>query len=321
MYTIPSLKEYAAQTKNNSKQVQQIPTTSVQQIPKTINKKKLAVGVAAGLGVTALVVGGLLYKHKIDSTKIKNLPEHIDFKCGETLEEAIEFGKKNLGIKKYRGFKEADLDVLNWVNEGLVNVNNVTKGKSAMPRKIVYENLKDAAGGMNCYGTMRINKEEIELTKEFVEDCYKKRNFKDSDKVLKILHSKKNFKYWQKLLPCVIIAEGKQKTLKLRTCSQFSVIYHEMGHLQHAKNIDENIYFALGGLLSKEEITPEAQKLLDLFNSKIDVAKSVSEYAATTPLEFVAECFSKIIDEKTMNKTLLSPEARELYTKLGGVAV
>lgn len=73
-------------------------------------------------------------------SEAKKLAEHIDFKKAETIEEAINFGKKNLGIKKYIGFQSNDVELLNWINEGLVNVSNKMKGKAKMPK------------GVGCYG-------------------------------------------------------------------------------------------------------------------------------------------------------------------------
>lgn len=73
-------------------------------------------------------------------SEAKKLAEHIDFKKAETIEEAITFGKKNLGIKKYIGFQSSDVELLNWINEGLVNVSNKMKGKAKMPK------------GVGCYG-------------------------------------------------------------------------------------------------------------------------------------------------------------------------
>ena len=36
----------------------------------------------------------------------KQLAEHIDFQEAKTIDEAIEFGKKHLGVKSYKGFEE-----------------------------------------------------------------------------------------------------------------------------------------------------------------------------------------------------------------------
>lgn len=71
-------------------------------------------------------------------TEAKKLAESIDFKPAQTIEEAIEFGKKHLGIRSYTGFEAKDIEVINWVNEGLVNTSNKMKGSLRMPKDIVY---------------------------------------------------------------------------------------------------------------------------------------------------------------------------------------
>jgi hypothetical protein len=61
--------------------------------------KKVTFGLA---GITALT-SFIISKLKLNK---KNLPEHIDFQEAKTLKEAVDFGKKYLGIKSYKGFKE-----------------------------------------------------------------------------------------------------------------------------------------------------------------------------------------------------------------------
>lgn len=76
-------------------------------------------------------------------TEAKKLAESIDFKPAQTIEEAIEFGKKHLGIRSYTGFEAKDIEVINWVNEGLVNTSNKMKGQLRMPKDIVYTDQLD----------------------------------------------------------------------------------------------------------------------------------------------------------------------------------
>ena len=99
-------------------------------------KQKFVTGAVVTGALTAAV---LLMRGKVGAAnkEIKALAEHIDFAPAKTIEEAINFAKTNLGIKKYSN--NMPLDVMNWVNEGLVNVNNATKGKAKMPNIIRYE--------------------------------------------------------------------------------------------------------------------------------------------------------------------------------------
>jgi len=59
-----------------------------------------------GIAASALKFLGFLPSAK------KSAP-HIDFAPAGTIEEGLKFGRKNLGIKKYEGFNDEDLDVLN----------------------------------------------------------------------------------------------------------------------------------------------------------------------------------------------------------------
>lgn len=97
--------------------------------------KKAKWGIAGGIGVGALIA---FYIAKGKFTEAKKLAESIDFKPAQTIEEAIEFGKKHLGIRSYTGFEAKDVNVINWINEGLVNTSNKMKGNLRMPKDIVY---------------------------------------------------------------------------------------------------------------------------------------------------------------------------------------
>ena len=114
-----------------------IPQTQTTQ---SVEPKGLSTSAKVGIGaaaVGAITIGVLLAKGKF--SQAKQLAENINFKKAETVEDAIKFGQENLGIKNYSGFETADLDVLNWINEGLVNVSNKLKGKAKLPKKILYE--------------------------------------------------------------------------------------------------------------------------------------------------------------------------------------
>ena len=98
-------------------------------------KKKtgLSNGAKAGIGVgilTAIGVAAALIRKGNVKEAVK-LAEHIDFTEAKTLDEAIKWGKEHLGIKRYLDID--NLEVVNWINKGLVDVNNFMKGKAKMP--------------------------------------------------------------------------------------------------------------------------------------------------------------------------------------------
>ena len=108
---------------------------------KSIKKINLKKAFLIGLAAAGLIAGGIFLKKKFDASKIKDfrtLAKNIEFKPAETLDEAIRFGKEALGIEEYMYFTEANLDVVNWVNEGLVNTRNAAKGRVIMPKYIAH---------------------------------------------------------------------------------------------------------------------------------------------------------------------------------------
>ena len=93
----------------------------------------IGLGIAAALTATALLLRGKVGAAKEEVVK---LAEHIDFTPAKTTKEAIEFAKTKLGVKNYDD--SMPLDVMNWVNEGLTNINNVRKGKAKLFDTIGY---------------------------------------------------------------------------------------------------------------------------------------------------------------------------------------
>ena len=103
------------------------------------DKKKLSTGTKVGIGVgiaTLATIAFFVAKGRI--SEAKTLAEHIDFKSAQNIDDAIKFGKENLGIKSYDGFGTNDLDAINWLNEGFVNVSNKMKGKLRMPKHVIF---------------------------------------------------------------------------------------------------------------------------------------------------------------------------------------
>ena len=106
------------------------------------NKKKLSTKVSVGIlgGIATLATVAFLIA-KAHSSEAKKFTKHIKFTPAQTLQDAIKFGTENLGIGSYGGFTEKDLDAINWVNEGFVNVSNKMNGKLQMPRHVSFENF------------------------------------------------------------------------------------------------------------------------------------------------------------------------------------
>ena len=61
-------------------------------------KKKVSTKAAVGIGAGILTIGGIIagaILSKVKTLKPANFAEHIDFKPAQTMQEAIEYAKKN----------------------------------------------------------------------------------------------------------------------------------------------------------------------------------------------------------------------------------
>lgn len=100
------------------------------------NNSKIAA--IAGSIVGLAIIAAFIIK-KNSSCVVKKIAQEINFEPAKSLDEAIKFGKENLGIKTYSGFEKGDIDAINWINGGLTNVANKYCGsKVKMPRIIEY---------------------------------------------------------------------------------------------------------------------------------------------------------------------------------------
>ena len=110
--------------------------------------QKWAIGLGSALaGIIA--AGVLISKHETgkltklynEKMQLVNLAEKIDFKEAKTVDEGIKFAKDVLKIGEVGdGFT---LDAINYANKGLVDVANANKGHLFMPKKLIFEELKE----------------------------------------------------------------------------------------------------------------------------------------------------------------------------------
>lgn len=156
MQSIEGFQNFIAQTQKTGSNPSYTPKVSLEQEPDQVNisnkntdtnkkmsaKKKILIGVGAGL--TALGAAAcVLLSVKKGKLKPANFSEFIEFRPAETMEEARKFAMENFKIKKYD--LGDNLEVANWFNEGLTNLNNQFKGKAHMPRSIKLGDLPEGA--------------------------------------------------------------------------------------------------------------------------------------------------------------------------------
>ena len=158
------------------------------------DNKKLStnakIGIGAGiLSVAGLVAAAIFMKGK--TLKPANFAEHIDFKPAQTMEEAVEFAKKHLGVEKF-DFGN-DVEMANWVNEGLTNISNRFKGKANMPKELRWENATEMANYKDFIALCDSGKATISFNKNYIDNSVS--NFKELvEEVLK--PSRKNDKIY-----------------------------------------------------------------------------------------------------------------------------
>ena len=236
---------------------------------------------------------------------INRLKKNIDFVPAKTIEEAVNFGKNILGVKNYDGFTKSDVDVVNWINNGLVHINNATKGKAKMPSEILYRDKiaqsDDLIGGaMNAYGKLFISKDYIKTIKYIVRGYFEE--IENRADFVKKIDEKQNFARWMTAFVKIVnmVPEIAEEVGREAYTATYSLISHEMGHLQHCVN-------------TKSNLVDLKTNLADIFSKSKHIAARVTSNAAKSPTEFVAECFAQMIDGIKLDDDIM-----RLYKKLGG---
>ena len=98
------------------------------------------------------------------------------------MEEAVAYAKKHLGVEKF-DFGN-DVEMANWVNEGLTNISNRFKGKANMPKELRWENATEMANHKDAIAFCNSGKARICFNKNSIDNSVSK--FKELvEKVLK----------------------------------------------------------------------------------------------------------------------------------------
>ena len=204
-----------------------------------------------------------------------------EFIPAKSIQEAIQYGKNSFGIKEYKGFSDSDLDTLNWFNEGLFNLRNIMKKSPFIaPEKIIcFETLEGdtmiEVDGNKLLFSKRCFDEYIDFVKKEILNSDLTPEEKEEKLSL-------NLTYLSQLYDTRYDGEFVMK-------SPYSLVYHEMGHIQHKNNIGDALFKQITKS-PKSKLSKIVQDYVNLFNkNKITVAERVSDYAGANILEFVAE--------------------------------
>jgi len=120
-------------------------------------------------------------------------PTHITYKKAKTLEEAVEYSKKQLGISR---FDVPDLELANQINYTLVKAYNKTGGKIHVPKNVEYKPIQTPDGHnpiaqMHVKGAGRIvTDSSLQINKSYIDNIdisieKKINHFKNNEQIIK----------------------------------------------------------------------------------------------------------------------------------------
>ena len=144
---------------------------------KSYSTKKLLILSGATIAAVSTIAGILLFRQtgKLKPAKFK---EFIEFVPSQTMDEAKEFALKNFNIKTYE--LDGNIEVANWVNEALTNINNMFKGKAHMPKSVKMCNIgENSPAQVNLLGELELSKQIfgnkdalVDSTRKLIEKFY-----------------------------------------------------------------------------------------------------------------------------------------------------
>lgn len=150
-----------------------IPSTKKEEEKKTSTAKKAGIAAGVIIGLTAI---GLIVRGKLKA--VTKLAENIEFTPAKTMEEAREFAKKHLKIENFD--TADDLELANWVNDGLVRINNKYKGRAYIPDEVLpypkelahdgtLAGMKVDKRGLKLHSTLYVNVEKFNGNEKAIE--------------------------------------------------------------------------------------------------------------------------------------------------------
>ena len=275
--------------------------------------KSLSKGAKYGIGAVALLgLGALAYvltKGKVGSKQVQSLAEHIEFKPATTMDEAVKFAKEHLGITKFDVGN--DLEIANWVNNGLTKVSNRYKGKAPIPsivetypealyQQAMREGKDVAMADINAHtGKMRVNTHYFNDAKKTIQECMDAMEIKvgkaDANGHVNFqfgLLPFMNMKKQTDLMPLLVkVAEGNASKMEIVTCE---MAISDMLHFQNI--LCEKPELLYGHVL-------KSSKLKNILNSKknIDVL-SLDKFKTLTKekqVEYLYNLNHEVIKGKT----------------------
>lgn len=270
--------------------------------------------------------------------KIATIPDFIEFTPAKTIDEAKKFAEENLLIRDY---KLTDVDCANYLNEALSDYYNKNGIKRPLVRHVsVAPENNEFFASMGCYDwTMYIGEHMFKRTDDcidkYLEDETVRKRCDNADETCNLTESqKKYFEYYKKGAKDHSKLPIKEKIgffLFLRGFSgeempvnadggkalpdggPFWIINHEIGHLEHLENVGIAEYRKLGAGFRDDMPRKEAKAKFRKMEPAWEAALKVSDYASSSPKEFVADTFACL-----KNGVKFDDDVMELYQKYGG---
>ena len=316
---------------------------------KNINKQKIVQLAKYGAILATLAFLAL----STNKAKDKQLSKFIEFKKAENIEEGYLFAKDNFNIKDFWGFHEDDLEILNWINEGMCNLSNKLKGKIHVPKLIYLEsnsesettayvakNLKFIAGDALVFNKEYHKNIDKELSNYILSALgkkllipasyndvlsYKTQTFFDAPEIDELFkkRSKTGLTFKEKLeLTNAIKSLEDYNTLIKVTQYQKKEVPTIKPKIVSAFN---TIFHEFGHLQDKIKRCPAMSNFSEAIEypkelnqwlytkGNLTTAQKVSNYAKEGPGEFIAEVYMQALNGNKFDDDII-----ELYNKLKG---
>lgn len=311
------------------------------------NSAKWGIGTVAVLGLGALAY--VLTKGKAGSSSAKQILE--EFKPAKTLKEAKAYAKDKLGVH-YNDID--DLEAVNFFNEWIAGLHKKCKviDKSSYPKFISnYAGLGEGELACLVDTTLSVGKQEgyvmgvnMPLIKNFgasmdkwicdgsviaknkagkyviTNETYNTEFTRDLVRRMNEYNANTTFKEKNRIILDILglqdgkIVNGKIQELRY---NDFHYLNHELGHLRHQECV--NNYDMMKKVEEFKTLGKPVSDITQDFvtNKQIQqTARKVSDYATESPLEFVAETFSQLMEGKTFPDDVMA-----LYKKYNGPSV
>lgn len=309
---------------------------------KKLNKNVIVTSGLAivGTALCAATKGRLnIFKHAVKSAEFIN---------AKSVKEAVTYGKKNLKIQRYENYDLANLDMINTLNEMLHKEKSLTgeipqvirflkrgelpvtapmgyKLEPEINKRVLFVNtdtfnrfdevIKDAFVERGK-GTGLSNFISISNGKYVLSDLSYKSNTMDKFiEKLNAFNPNSSFKDKMELYQGIANAKsfanaGKigLKDCKMQDFAYDDIFVHEMGHMHHQLIYPK--YQEAGSQMSQIRIDFASD------TAKLQIPYRVSSYAASSPLEFVAEVYTGLRKGQHFDNEVMS-----LYRRYNGPIV